>query len=92
MAPEQKPKEQRPLREPIELSPDTCPDTMAVCGFDHCVLGLTSKQLLVYDQDAMVEHLVARDGMTHKEAQEFFDYNIEGAYVGEYTPIFMTKK
>jgi hypothetical protein len=30
-----------------------------------------------------------RDGMTHEEAIEFFDFNIAGAYVGEYTPIYM---
>ena len=30
-----------------------------------------------------------RDGMTEEEAQEFFEFNIACAYVGEYTPIYM---
>ena len=30
-----------------------------------------------------------RDGMTEEEAVEFFDFNIECAYVGEFTPIYM---
>jgi hypothetical protein len=25
------------------------------------------------------------------EAIEYFDYNVKGSYVGEYTPIFMNK-
>jgi hypothetical protein len=26
--------------------------------------------------------------MSYEEAQEFFDFNIEGAYVGERTPMY----
>jgi len=35
--------------------------------------------------------LVARDGMSMEEAEEYFEYNVQGAYVGEDTPIFMEK-
>jgi len=43
----------------------------------------------VYDKDKVIEILMTRDGMTHDEAWEFFDFNIAGAYVGEATPIFV---
>jgi hypothetical protein len=29
--------------------------------------------------------------MSPSEAEEYFGYNVEGAYVGDYTPIFMHK-
>jgi hypothetical protein len=34
--------------------------------------------------------LVERDGMERDEAEEFFDVNIEGAYVGPETPMFIS--
>ncbi len=30
------------------------------------------------------------DGMSEEEAEEFFDYNQLGSYVGEQTPCFIT--
>jgi hypothetical protein len=27
--------------------------------------------------------------MTHEEAEEYFSFNVEGAYVGEQTPVFL---
>ena len=43
----------------------------------------------LYTKDQIVKTLVERDGMTPDEAVEFFNFNIECAYVGEYTPIYM---
>jgi hypothetical protein len=40
----------------------------------------------VYDGDKMVEHFMEQ-GMTEEEAHEWIDFNVEGAYVGESTPI-----
>jgi hypothetical protein len=30
-----------------------------------------------------------RDGMDYDEAQEFFEFNVVGAYVGAHTPIYV---
>lgn len=30
-----------------------------------------------------------RDGMTHEDAMEFYEFNIVGAWMGNGTPIFM---
>ena len=43
----------------------------------------------IEDAFDLVGGLVERDGMTPDEAIEFFNFNIECAYVGEYTPIYM---
>ena len=33
--------------------------------------------------------LVTKEDMTHEDALDHFYYNVSGAYVGEYTPIFV---
>ena len=43
----------------------------------------------INDNDSAEGILETRDGMTEEEAVEFFEFNIAGAYVGEYTPIYM---
>lgn len=55
-------------------------------GFDDCVLGTVrpwnGPAVLIYSCEKVVEKLVERDGMSHEEAVEFFEFNIAGAYVG----------
>lgn len=43
----------------------------------------------VYSGEEIVSILMNRDGMTHDEAVEFVDYNIEGAYTGKDTPLLL---
>lgn len=57
-------------------------------GFDSCLIGKDTKDRAVYDADAMIETLMVRDGMDREEAEEYFWFNIEGAYMGEETPIY----
>lgn len=33
--------------------------------------------------------LLQRQGMTREEAEEYFDFNIAGAFVGDQTPVFL---
>ena len=61
-------------------------------GFDECVIGFTQKKgrfILVYDASKMIATLKERDGMTEEEAVEYFEYNIQGAYVGKSTPFYV---
>jgi len=66
---------------------------MVADGFDNAVIGVTSlpngPNVLVYDKSQVINILVNRDGMTMDEAEEFFSFNIECAYVGETTPLFV---
>jgi hypothetical protein len=32
-----------------------------------------------------------RDGMTHSEAEEYYDFNIIGGYFGEMNPVFLDR-
>jgi hypothetical protein len=63
-------------------------------GFDACVVGTANiwrdqitVTVLVYNADAMIETMMDRDGMTEEEAIEYFEFNIEGAYIGIDTPV-----
>jgi hypothetical protein len=59
-------------------------------GFDDAIKGVVTifnKVHVCYDYVLCLAILCA-DGMTPEEAVEFFDFNIAGAYGGDYTPAF----
>lgn len=58
-------------------------------GFNDCLIGEDSKGRAVYDADKILDTLVLRDDMTRDEAVEYFWFNIDGAYVGEETPLYV---
>ncbi len=63
-------------------------------GFDDCLLGIVerfgSPALALYDYERVIQKLMKRDGMKRDVAEEFFNINIVGAWVGENTPAFAT--
>jgi hypothetical protein len=65
-------------------------------GFDEAIIGQAlvfsekgRTPVLVYSGAWMVDILCSRDGMTPDEAQEYIEFNIEGAYIGADTPIIV---
>jgi len=58
-------------------------------GFDSCLIGKDTKDRAIYDADAMIDVLISRDDMDRADAEEYFWFNIEGAYMGEETPIYV---
>lgn len=68
------------------------PNTLFLDGFDDALVGIARRcqQLVtVYSYTMCVEILMNRDGMTHEEAIEYMEFNVIGAYVGDYTPVFL---
>ena len=65
-------------------------------GFDNEIIGVGERNntdsMIVYDYDKMVKVLVTRDDMSYEEAEEYIDFNIVGAWIGDTTPIIVTKK
>lgn len=62
-------------------------------GLDEAFIGIGwqfNTPLAVYDRDKCMEILESQ-GMTPEEAQEYFYFNTQGAYVGEQTPIFIER-
>lgn len=65
-------------------------------GFERAFLGvvrLTSGlEVAVYDRAVCITVLVERDGMSEEEAEEYFDFNVAGAYIGEQTPLYLERQ
>jgi hypothetical protein len=60
--------------------------------YDSCIVGLIERagsgMCVCYDGNMVLRRL-EKDGMTTEEAQEWMDYNIVSAWVGEKTPAFL---
>lgn len=69
-------------------------DILTADGFEDAFMGVCHQYgrppVAAYDYDACIKLLVDRDGMSHEEAEEYFSFNVIGAYVGESTPVFVT--
>ena len=63
-------------------------------GFDYALIGVCERAgqptIAMYDKDKCINLLIERDGMTEEEAEEYLYFNVVGAWVGEYTPCFVT--
>jgi len=67
-------------------------DMLLADGFDEALIGhvsLGGANKAVYDRAKCIQILCERDGMEHTDAEDFFSYNVEGAYVGDSTPLFV---
>ena len=66
---------------------------MKMDGYEECIVGVVEQfgrpPILCYDKTKILAKLID-DGMTDDEAEEFFEYNQIGAYVGDSTPCFVT--
>ena len=68
-------------------------------GLDDSVIGQASiwngnkrVEVLVYDADKMIKVFMDRDGMSEEEANEYILFNIEGAFIGEDTPVLVWQR
>lgn len=60
---------------------------LKICGHDDAVIGIhEGGQKLIYSAKKIVDRLTM-SGMEPDEADEFYSFNIECAYVGEKTPL-----
>jgi hypothetical protein len=70
-------------------------DLLKIDGMDKALIGVCMTwnghmlvERLVYDGQIITETL-SEQGMSEEEAQDYIDFNIIGAYVGDSTPIVM---
>jgi hypothetical protein len=52
-------------------------------GFDDCVFGVCERNgetFIIYDKPRILLKLMKRDGMTAVEAEEYYYFNIAGAF------------
>jgi len=78
----------------LELA-DIDPDALIADGLDTALIGWTDSWTgngravrAVYSIKKVLEIFVEQ-GMDEEEAQEYFEFNVAGAYVGPHTPVFV---
>ena len=67
-------------------------DFLQAYGFDDALIGVVSdfnsEIRLAYSTKLCLDILM-KQSMSYEEALEYFSYNVQGAYVGEKTPIWV---
>ena len=80
------------MREEIEAAFELeFPGLLFMDGVDNAIIGMAERDsipVVAYSIMKILENLVAR-GMAMHEAREFMSFNIEGAFVGEHTPLLV---
>lgn len=81
-------------------------EALTADGFDDAIIGIvnqggTSKFLVLYDSEKCIEIIMEQMKKDEEKpgegcdlytmAVEHFEYNVSGGYVGENTPMFLTK-
>jgi hypothetical protein len=62
--------------------------------FDAAIVGLAQRiglDVICYDKDKVIDILMQEEEMSYEDAIEHFDYNIIGSWVGEATPVFLSR-
>tara|TARA_B110000495_G_C22648534_1_gene384607 strand:- start:286 stop:588 length:303 start_codon:yes stop_codon:yes gene_type:complete len=73
----------------IDVISELNPEAMLADGFNDSIMGYDKDGRVIYSVENIIHTLIERDGMSREEAVEFYDFNIECAFVGDYTPIYM---
>lgn len=66
--------------------------TLVADGWEDALIGFgwrLNTPIAVYDRAKILELMMA-DGTSEEDADEFISFNIEGAYVGQGTPLLVT--
>jgi hypothetical protein len=61
-------------------------------NFEDAFVGIArqfNKPFAVYDRAKCIDILINRDGMNDDEAEEYFQFNVEGGWLGETTPAYI---
>lgn len=71
------------------------PEMLLADGLEDAFIGVTSNhhhaQVAVYSHEKCIKIFIDRDGMSEEEAEEFFQFNTLGAYVGKHGPLFVAE-
>ena len=75
---------------PHEIIAEHYPDALVMEEFEEACIGMCETfgrpSVALYSHNKIIELLMRT--MSHEEAMEYFDFNIGGAWVGDYTPAF----
>ena len=63
--------------------------------FNQCIVGVVERinlTCLCYDTSKIIEALMEDSEMSSDDAWEYYEYNIQDAYMGIHSPVFLTFK
>ena len=82
------------MNELLEWVEEVNPEALLAEGFEDAIIGMCERfhaePVVAYDKDKCVKILIERDEMSYEEATEYFEFNVQGAWMGEGTPVFIT--
>jgi hypothetical protein len=61
-------------------------------GFDDAFVGIGrqfGRPIAIYNRSKCID--ILQEDMSEEEAEEYFQFNVEGSWVGENTPIFLER-
>jgi NH3-dependent NAD+ synthetase len=76
----------------LEYIRDNLPDSLLANGYDSAIIGIASgfdSGRVVYSVTKMLEICMRDLSVDAEEAMEWLEYNTFGAFVGDYTPIYI---
>ena len=80
----------------MQLLEEITPEALLADGFEDAYIGWCEvfhrPPLAAYDRDKCIEILMERDGMDYEEAEEYFNFNVSGSWVGDNTPVYISLK
>jgi len=78
--------------EMLEALGEENPDALLADGFEEAFIGICRRfslpPLAAYSVEKCLE-IIMKNGASHEEAVEHFDFNVIGSWVGEGTPVFI---
>ena len=78
----------------MELVAECNEEAVLADGFDEAFIGMVERcglpaPVVLYDKGKCIQILIDRDGMTYEDALDFFEESVLGAWIGDYTPMFL---
>lgn len=74
---------------------DENPDALLADGFEAAIVGIGRRcgqpTVAVYSRERCLRVLQERDGLSREEAEEYFEFNVQGAWLGEHTPVMLVE-
>ena len=71
-----------------------CEDIVVADGLEDAFLGIhhaTNGSVAVYDKDLVIKTIMRDFPLTWEEAEDYAEFNIFNAKIGDQTPIFITR-